>query len=660
MQTLPEKYDKLELSVSERSFLRTLDRAFPKQDMAYYVLHINPRRKDVGHGKPELFNMLIMEKGILLFRFFDIEDNDIALANIGALSSYIVYQTIVNDIRERLEESNYLVDDTGKLKYSLNVCFVFPAIEYGQIAPKLPVEQKSFCTKHCVFAENIASIRKEGISLINSYLTAANQIEESVINNIFQRLCPEITIPRKFVKDEYGIVAGKDAQIHSMDRAVLSYRLDTWQIDVVNRISKGNQLILACAGSGKSVLLISKCFKLASLNPAESFLITCYNRNLNNYYQWAIAQAGFTERNVKCTTFYGLCRQLLEMNRIPIPSGNYEDSQEYYEKLFLKANKALETGKIRQRYYGIFIDEVQIFKPEWYRFCFNLLKSKKDDEHFFVIAGDKSQDIKNNIRQGKAPWQGGGAEYPEYRGKTLPIETNYRNSKPINEAIDRYVEYAKRLGIEIGVDLNNDPELFLRGTSYREGNRPKLIELSDYSNEGEAEAIGEAVRDLIENKGLSEVDIAVIVYNRRSNYTSSGWKTSYYNLLPGIRNYFYRQGWEEPAVLIPGESAGATYGSRRGVTIATIEGSLGLDFRAVVLAGLRPLGTHEKVRTKNDFWGVEEDKIEERKEGFIKNINFLYTGCTRAKDELTIILSERRGRSMYLDILRDSMGVLEE
>jgi len=117
MQTLPEKYDKLELSVSERSFLRTLDRAFPKQDMAYYVLHINPRRKDVGHGKPELFNMLIMEKGILLFRFFDIEDNDIALANIGALSSYIVYQTIVNDIRERLEESNYLVDDTGKLKY---------------------------------------------------------------------------------------------------------------------------------------------------------------------------------------------------------------------------------------------------------------------------------------------------------------------------------------------------------------------------------------------------------------------------------------------------------------------------------------------------------------------------------------------------------------
>lgn len=659
MQILPEKYDKLELSLSERSFLRTIDRAFPKQDMAYYVLHINPRRKDIGQGKPELFNMLVIEKGILLFRFLDIDNNDIALATINTFSKYFVYQTLFNDICERLEESKYLIDDSGKLKFSLNICFVFPAIEYGEIESRLPAEEKSFCSKHCIFSENITSIRKDGVGVLKGFLSIANKVEETVINNVFQRLCPEITIPRKFVKDEYGKVDGKDAKLNVMDRSVMSYRLDNWQIDIVNRITKGNQLILACAGSGKSVLLISKCFKLASLNPAESFLITCYNRNLNNYYQWAIAQAAFTERNVKCATFYGLCKQLLEMNRIPLPAGPFDDQHEYYDRLFTKANDALESGKIKDRYYGIFIDEVQIFKPEWYRFCFNLLKSKKDDEHFFVIAGDKSQDIKNNIRQGKAPWQGGGAAYPEYRGKTLPIETNYRNSKPINDAIDRYVEYAKRLGAEIGVDLNNDPELFLRGTAYRDGNRPSLVELEDYSNEGEAEAIGEAVRDLIENKGLSEVDIAIIVYNK-SGYVSPGWKTSYYSLLPGIRRYFYQKGWEEPSVLIPGESAGATYGSRRGVTIATIEGSLGLDFRAVILAGLRPLGRHEKARIKEDFLGLNKEQMSEKGEGFIKNINFLYTGCTRAKDELTIILSEHRGKSMYLDLLRKSMGELEE
>lgn len=38
MQIFPEKYDKLELTVTERSFLRTVDRAYPKDDFSYYVL----------------------------------------------------------------------------------------------------------------------------------------------------------------------------------------------------------------------------------------------------------------------------------------------------------------------------------------------------------------------------------------------------------------------------------------------------------------------------------------------------------------------------------------------------------------------------------------------------------------------------------------------
>ena len=315
----------------------------------------------------------------------------------------------------------------------------------------------------------------------------------------------------------------------------------------------------------------------------------------------------------------------------------------------------MAAGQIKERFYGIFIDEVQIFRPEWYRFCFNLLRSKNDSDHYFVIAGDKSQDIKNNIKHGKAPWQGGGSDYPEYRGKTLPIEMNYRNSKPINDAIDRYVNRAKTLGAKVGVDFTSDPELFLRGTAYRPGNKPTLSMVKELSNEGEAEAICSAIRDFLK-KGYSEVDIAVIVYNRRQPYTTKGWKTPYYNLLPYIKQIFYKEGWETPSILISGESEGATYGSRRGVTIATIEGSLGLDFRAVILAGLRPLGSHEKVQRLEDFDGLAEEKLEEKQEAFKKNINFLYTGCTRAKDELTIILSAPRGESIYMDLLRDSMG----
>ena len=653
MQIYPEKYDKLELSTSERSFLRTMERSFPGDQLAYYVLQINPRKRDAGKGQAELFNMLVVPEGILLLRFFDSDVPLVTTTTIKAMGDPKVFKVLENDIRSKLEESKYLVRESGNLRFALNICFVFPNIELSQIETDLTDTEKGFCDKHVLLKNDIQTLRKEGKAILLKCFPPADDVTEDKVNNIFQRLCPEITIPRKFILDDHVSISIKEAALTQIDRAVQSYRLDTRQINFVNQINRGNQLILACAGSGKSVLLISKCFKLASLNPSENFLLTCYNRNLNNYYQWAISQAGFTDRNVRCTTFLGLCRQLLESNGISLPTPYPND--DYYARLFEKANEALAEGRIKERFYGIFIDEVQIFKPEWYRFCFNLLKSKNETDHYFIIAGDKSQDIKNNIKHGRAPWQGGGSEYPEYRGKTLPIETNYRNSKPINDAIDRYVGNAKALGMKIGVDLSSDPELFLRGTAYRPGNEPTVYTITDFSNEGEAAAICDAIRDLLK-KGYSEVDIAVIVYNKSQKYTSKGWKTHYYNILPFIKQAFYKENWETPSILITGESEGATYGSRRGVTIATIEGSLGLDFRAVILAGLRPLGSHEKARALSDFGDLTKEQLDNKQEAFKKNVNFLYTGCTRAKDELTIILSAPKGESIYMDLLRDSIG----
>lgn len=654
MQLYPEKYDKLSLSSEEKSFLRTLDRAFSDDDMSYYVLHINPRRKDLGKGEPELFNLLLWSRGILLLRFIETSDANVASITAKNALSPMVYNMLVSDIFEKLEESRYLTTQSGEVKYGVGVCFVFSKIGSLSELTGLTESEKSFVSNIALFKDDISEIRKEGSKVLERIVPLKETLSEDKVNNVFQRLCPEITIPRKYLITDKDRIHIQDQKINNADRAVLSYRLDTRQIDIINRIDRGHQLILACAGSGKSVLLISKCFKVASLNPSQNFLLTCYNRNLNNYYQWAIAQAGFTNKNVRCSTFFALCKQLLESNGIQLPAMYGGQENDYYDRLFEFANNALVNGKIKERFAGIFIDEVQIFKPEWYRFCFNLLKSKNPEDYFFIIAGDKSQDIKNNIKRGKAPWQGGGESFPEYRGKTLPIETNYRNSKPINDAIDRYVIRAKSLASKLGVDLTSDPELFLRGTAYRSGNDPQLIELQDYSNDGESKAICDAVKSLIVDKGLSEVDIAIVLYNKQYKGVKN-WRTHYYSLLAGIRAYFVKENWESPAVLISGESEGATYGSRRGVTVTTIEGSLGLDFRAVVLAGLLPLGVYEHMRTLKDFEGITGEQLVEKQEAFKKNVNLLYTGCTRAKDELTIVLSAPRGDSLYMDLLRDSI-----
>ena len=371
MQIYPEKYDKLDLSTSERSFLRTAERAFSGDELAYYVLQINPRKRDVGQGKAELFNLLIVQEGIMLLRFFDADIPLIVSTTIKAMGNPIVYSVLENDIRSKLEGSNYLVRENGSLRFALNISFAFPNVDFSQVETELSETEKDFCFRHVLFKNDIHLLRKEGKKILLEKLSPADDINEKIVNNIFQRLCPEITIPRKFILDDHATISIEEAALSQMDRSVQSYRLDNWQIDIVNRINKGNQLILACAGSGKSVLLISKCFKLASLNPGEDFLITCYNRNLNNYYQWAILQAGFIDKNVRCTTFLGLCNQLLEKNEIPLPAKYPQQQNDYYDRLFEKANDALATGRIKERFYGIFIDEIQIFKPEWYRFCFN-------------------------------------------------------------------------------------------------------------------------------------------------------------------------------------------------------------------------------------------------------------------------------------------------
>ena len=133
MQIYPEKYDKLDLSTSERSFLRTAERAFSGDELAYYVLQINPRKRDVGQGKAELFNLLIVQEGIMLLRFFDADIPLIVSTTIKAMGNPIVYSVLENDIRSKLEGSNYLVRENGSLRFALNISFAFPNVDFSQV-----------------------------------------------------------------------------------------------------------------------------------------------------------------------------------------------------------------------------------------------------------------------------------------------------------------------------------------------------------------------------------------------------------------------------------------------------------------------------------------------------------------------------------------------
>ena len=105
MEIYPEKYDQLELSSNEKSFLRTVGRAFDDSGLGYYVLKINPRKKELSAGQAELFNLLVCQDGLLLFRFIEIDNAAVAKLTIEANAQRGVFEGIENDIYEKLAAS---------------------------------------------------------------------------------------------------------------------------------------------------------------------------------------------------------------------------------------------------------------------------------------------------------------------------------------------------------------------------------------------------------------------------------------------------------------------------------------------------------------------------------------------------------------------------
>lgn len=499
-----------------------------------------------------------------------------------------------------------------------------------------------------MFSEEFSELRDSFLDIMDAFLRDSEMtiskdrmsICETNINSVLQRVSPEYTITRFAQANESNSTPGASEEllvVTNDDIAVRAYRLEEEQINIVNKITKGEQLILACAGSGKSVLLISKCFKAARMNPDKRFLITCYNRNLQSLYTWFIERAGLQERNVDCYTFDGLCKRLIEGNHLPLPRGRHE----IIEERRTAAINYLSNGKIKDRYYGIFIDEVQMFELDWYKFCYNLLENKDSDDHIFVICGDKTQEIKRRQRHGRAPWNAGEG-YPTYRGgKSIRIEKNFRNCIEINDYINRFAQNARDLIKKYNSEEKFDPDMFLRGQAFRNG---KDVVIKQFNGNAihEARHIVQSIKKIHDEEKVPYDEIAVLMYNTK--YI----KLSYY-IEKELLDNMIKEGIPYVLLYNNEQNWAGRYGSG-GVSLITFGSALGLDFQAVIVCGLKSLGEYDGTKVAKPSDERDEDSIEKLKE----NISYLYVACTRAKDHLHIILGESSDKSIYYKLLTDS------
>ena len=148
------------------------------------------------------------------------------------------------------------------------------------------------------------------------------------------------------------------------------------------------------------------------------------------------------------------------------------------------------------------------------------------------------------------------------------------------------------------------------------------------------------IKDLNENKGIELYDIAVLFAQRQ-------YKPQSYYVYKWIKDKLNDEEIDYSELAPPVDEFRTSYGYRQGVTLCTVNSALGLDFKAVIICGLKSMGVHWSSNTEKSLLDIDEEKEND----FIKNINTLYTGCTRARDELYIIVTEEESKSIYSKIL---------
>ena len=321
----------------------------------------------------------------------------------------------------------------------------------------------------------------------------------------------------------------------------------------------------------------------------------------------------------------------------------YEELKEYH-----KLNDYVESNYQKGKNNYLFIDEVQIFDPLYLELCYSLLE--EDEDRVFLMAGDLNQAVRALSRKGDAPWKRMNGVHLDFTGRVRYIEKNYRNSKEIGEYISHMLQHMNtRLSM---LDLINSLEY--EYNSFKIGTNPTIalkVQTGVQRIDIKKQVIA-AIKEISTKYKISYSEIAVLFPFRKVPYHK-------YHFL-----YWLQQGLDEegiPYSMIINEHEGShvkvRQGDISGVVVSTIESSLGLDFKAVILAGLYPysyVNVDGEVVGDIKTWTSIKNMPDNQQTAVQSQMRAVYTACSRARDVLYVISDLKPGSPMEEIIKKQS------
>lgn len=478
------------------------------------------------------------------------------------------FSCIENEIGKLIEKSEQVLRsrlmESLALRANNGLCFQF---KFVVVFTNFKDTKSISCGS--IFDANLENCN--GRKLYNIFGNAESFFDEYKRTAILERLLTEYTTIGKAISykksEEVPENYGFPKNISANDLNLSSFALDEYQISLINKMKYGHYLFLANPGTGKSVLLLSKAYRLTNLYKKGIVLITCKNKNLENIYEKRSFLSGFWSReNLEISTFDKLVINILDANSI-----SQSFSENRYEENLDSLYNALRSNRIRTKFKAIFVDEVQLFNSKMLDSLYLMLENPETS--FFELYGDINQDVKSEKRDFMSPWRGTLC-LPKFTGRTYKLQKNYRNTIEIGEYLnsihDKIVEDLQYLGTKIvAEDYNIDSHCF------RKGVKPIVYETK---RDNFVYYLDKAIQS-IKKEGLDYNDIAII-------FPKQSFIQKKYYPLQWIEDYLNKKNIPCSRIFGKDFTKKKLISNADGIIISTIESSLGLDFKAVIVCGL--------------------------------------------------------------------------
>lgn len=513
----PKDYERKDhITKAEKGLLRYAARNFQSGHIAVGIDPVG-----LSNDTTKMGMYLSPNEGLITFSIY------LGKINEMLIPAYIAYVDMVEQkIYERLLDSKLLIvrnGDRKALKFPYKHIIIFPEETVGKVTASSSQLQQLYGYATFDAFRPITSQGKEKriedlqifAGVRKPYDHTFKSISDIECRAVFERLAPEYTVVMNEtlnirIAEKKTLVTDADLQITGKEQEYKTFFLDEYQVGIVNEMGKGHRVILANPGAGKSVLLLSKAFKYASLYKGSNVLLTCYNNNLADSYNFKRNCANFGEnRNLFIMTFHKLVKKIYEECLHSHCATNIATDEEIQRCIDL-----VKQGKVNLRFKAIFIDEVQIFDPLYLELCYRLLED--DDDRVFLMAGDLNQAVRALSRKGDAPWKRMNGIQLDFKGRVRYIEKNYRNSKEIGEYIAGMLQHMNnRLSM---LDLINSLEY--EYNSFKVGSNPTIalnVQTGVNRMEIKARTIA-AVKEIAHKYRISYSDIAVLFPFRQVPY----------------------------------------------------------------------------------------------------------------------------------------------